>query len=131
VTRRRVANREFYIKRYRHERRGLLPVAYSVRSDKSRREWRFAPEFQTRGIAVVPHLAHGERWGWYGLLESVLITEGLLGCVSLLAFSESGTPTFQSALGRFLRHMHDAGVGLLSKKRALHLRNASNLRRFW
>ncbi len=110
VTRRHVANREFYIKRYRHEQRGLAPVAYFVRSDKSRREWKLAPEFQTRGIAVVPHLAHGERWGWYGLLESVLITEGLPGYVNLLAFPGSGTPAFQSALGRFLRHMHDAGV---------------------
>ena len=110
VTRRRVANREFYIKRYLHERRGLAPVAYFVRPDKSRREWRFAPEFQTRGIPVVPHLAHGERWGWYGLLESVLITEGLPGYVSLLTFSGSKTPPFQSALGKFLRQMHDAGI---------------------
>lgn len=110
VTRRRLANREFYIKRYRHERRGLSPIAYFIRSDKSRREWRFAPEFQTRGIAVVPHLAHGERWGWYGLLESVLITEGLPGYVSLLAFPGSRTPAFQSSLGGFLRQMHDAGV---------------------
>ncbi|MGD1017784.1 MAG: lipopolysaccharide kinase InaA family protein [Verrucomicrobiia bacterium] len=110
VTRRRVANREFYIKRYLHERRGLAPLAYFVRSDKSRREWRFAPVFQSRGIAVVPHLAHGERWGWYGLLESALITEGLPGYTSLRASPESGTPAFQSALGTFLRQMHDAGV---------------------
>lgn len=110
VTRRRVADREFYIKRYLHERRGLAPTAYFLRSDKSRREWSFAPAFQTRGIAVVPHLAHGERWGWYGLLESVLITEGLPGYVSLLAFPKSNTPAFQSALGQFVRQMHDAGV---------------------
>ena len=110
VTRRHVANREFYIKRYLHERRGLAPVAYFVRSDKSRREWRFAPAFQSRGIAVVPHLAHGERWGWYGLLESVLITEGLPGYVPLLKCPASRTPEFQSALGRFLRQMHDAGI---------------------
>jgi tRNA A-37 threonylcarbamoyl transferase component Bud32 len=110
VTRRRVADREFYIKRYQHERRGLAPVAYFIRSDKARREWRFAPEFQRRGIAVVPHLAHGERCGWYGLLESVLITEGLPGYVALQMSAESKTPEFQSGLGRFLRQMHDAGI---------------------
>ncbi len=110
VTRHRAANREFYIKRYLHERRGLSPVAYFIRSDKSRREWRFAPAFQSRGIAVVPHLAHGERWGWYGLLESALITEGLPGYVSLLAYPKSETPAFQMALGKFLRQMHDVGI---------------------
>lgn len=110
VTRCRVAHREFYIKRYQHERRGVAPVAYFIRSDKARREWRFAPEFQKRGIAVVPHLAHGERWGWYGLLESVLITEGLPGYAQLLMCPEPKTPEFQSALGRFLRQMHDAGI---------------------
>ncbi len=98
VTRCHVTNREFYIKRCLHERRELSPVAYFVRSDKSRREWRFAPEFQTRGIAVVSHLAHGERWGWYGLLENALITEGLPSYVSLLAFPGSGTPAFQGGL---------------------------------
>ena len=122
VTRRRVANREFYIKRYLHERRGLAPLAYFVRSDKSRREWRFAREFQVRGIAVAPHLAHGERWGWYGLLESVLITEGLPGYVPLLVCPECQTPQLQSALGGFLRQMHDAGIVYLdiSPKNVLH-----------
>jgi tRNA A-37 threonylcarbamoyl transferase component Bud32 len=110
VTRRRVANREFYIKRYRHERRGLAPLAYFIKSDKSSREWRFAPEFQARGVAVVPHLAHGERWGWYGLLESVLITEGLPGYVPLLICPKSNSPEFQTLLGQFLRQMHDAGI---------------------
>ena len=85
VTRRHVGNREFYVKRYLHERRGLAPLSYFVRASKSRREWDQAPQFQARGVAVVPHLAHGERWGWYGLLESVLITEGLPGYVSLLS----------------------------------------------
>lgn len=110
VTRCRVAHREFYIKRYLHERRGVAPLAYFIRSDKSRREWTLAPQFQARGVAVVPHLAHGERWGWYGLLESVLITEGLPGYVPLLRLLESKSAAFQSALGRFLRHMHDAGI---------------------
>lgn len=110
VTRHRVANREFYVKRYLHERRGLAPLAYFVRDSKSRREWRQAPQFQARGVAVVPHLAHGERWGWYGLRESVLITEGLSGYVSLLTTRDGTNPEFQSALGRFLRRMHDAGI---------------------
>jgi len=110
VTRCRVANREFYVKRYLHERRGLAPLSYFVRASKSRREWEQAPQFQARGVAVVPHLAHGERWGWYGLLESVLITEGLPGYVSLLSTPDATNPEFQSALGQFLRRMHDAGI---------------------
>jgi tRNA A-37 threonylcarbamoyl transferase component Bud32 len=110
VTRHRVANREFYVKRYFHERRGLAPLSYFVRASKSRREWNQAPQLQSRGVAVVPHLAHGERWGGYGLLESVLITEGLMGYVSLLTIRDATNPEFQSALGQFLRHMHDAGV---------------------
>jgi lipopolysaccharide kinase (Kdo/WaaP) family protein len=126
VTRRRVADREFYIKRYLHQRRGLAPVAYFIKSDKGGREWTFAPEFQTRGIAVVPHLAHGERWGWYGLLESALITEGLPGYVPLLMCPESRTPAFQSALGRFLRQMHDAGIVYLDISSKNVLYSASN-----
>ena len=110
VTRHRVANREFYVKRYLHERRGLAPLAYFIRDSKSRREWKQAPQFQARGVAVAPHLAHGERWGWYGLRESVLITEGLPGYVSLLAARDATNPEFQSALGRFLRQMHEAGI---------------------
>ncbi|HUJ72214.1 MAG TPA: lipopolysaccharide kinase InaA family protein [Verrucomicrobiae bacterium] len=110
VTRHRVADREFYVKRYFHERRGLAPLSYFIRASKSRREWNQAPQFQSRGIAVVPHLAHGERWGWCGLLESVLITEGLAGYASLLTMSDAVNPEFQSALGRFLRSMHDAGI---------------------
>lgn len=110
VTRHRVGGREFYLKRYLHERRGLAPLAYVVRAAKSQKEWKQAPQFQARGVAVVPHLAHGERWGWYGLLESALITEGLPGYVPLLSVPDAHTPEFQSALGRFLRHMHDAGI---------------------
>ncbi|MGA2139785.1 MAG: lipopolysaccharide kinase InaA family protein [Verrucomicrobiia bacterium] len=110
VTRHGVANREFYVKRYLHERRGLAPLSYFVRASKSRREWNQAPQFQARGIAVVPHLAHGERWGWYGLLESVLITEGLVGYASLLTIRDATNSEFQSALGQFLRRMHDAGI---------------------
>ncbi len=110
VTRHRVASREFYVKRYLHGRRGLAPLAYFVRTDKSQREWRWAPQFRARGVAVVPHLARGERWGWYGLLESVLITEGLPGYVPLREVHVATAPEFQSALGRFLRHMHEAGI---------------------
>jgi hypothetical protein len=44
------------------------------------------------------------------LLESVLITEGLPGYVPLHDVHATTAPEFQSALGRFLRHMHEAGV---------------------
>ena len=110
VTRLRLAGREFYVKRYLHERRGLAPLAYFVRASKSRREWTWAAHMHRRGVAVVPHLAHGERWSWRGLLGSTLITEGLPGYVMLKGAKDLSSPELQFALGRFLRHVHDAGV---------------------
>jgi tRNA A-37 threonylcarbamoyl transferase component Bud32 len=110
VTRHRVAGRVFYVKRYRYEARPLSPVKYFVRSPKSRREWRHAPLLQQRGIGVVPHLAHGERWGWRGLLQSTLITEGMESYEALSAVRDPASADLQFALGRFLRRIHDAGV---------------------
>ena len=110
VTRHRLAGREFYVKRYLHERRGLAPLAYFVRASKSRREWKWAARMRQRGVAVVPHLAHGERWSWRGLLGSTLITEGLPGYVVLRSLGTLSSPELQFALGRFLRRVHDAGV---------------------
>lgn len=124
VTRHRLAGRAFYVKQYLHNRRGLAPFAYFIRSAKSQREWKLAPQFQARGVAVVPHLAHGERWGWYGLLESALITEGLPGYGMLVEIADANATEIQSALGAFLRQMHDAGILYLdiSPKNVLYSR---------
>lgn len=110
VTRHRVANRVFYVKRYRHERRGLAPLSYFVRAAKSQREWKWAAQMHGHGVAVVPHLAHGERWSWCGLRESVLITEGWPGYSVLKGAENLSSPALQFALGQFLRRVHDAGV---------------------
>jgi tRNA A-37 threonylcarbamoyl transferase component Bud32 len=110
VSRHQVAGRTFYVKRYRFETRALAPVVYAIRCPKSRREWRYAARLQQRGVAVVPHCAHGERWGWRGLMESVVITEGLDGFVPMKGRHDLGSPAFDRELGRFLRQMHDAGV---------------------
>ena len=110
VGRHRAAGRVFYVKRYRFETRVLAPTVYTIRCPKSRREWRHAAWLQQRGVAVVPHLAHGERWGWRGLLESVVITEGLDGFVPMKGRLDLEGPAFERELGRFLRQMHDAGV---------------------
>jgi tRNA A-37 threonylcarbamoyl transferase component Bud32 len=110
VTRHRVANREFYVKRYLHEERGLASFSYFLRAAKSQREWKWSAEMSKRGVAVVPHLAHGERWSWRGLLQSTLITEGLPGYSILKGSANLSSSELQYALGQFLRHVHDAGV---------------------
>lgn len=110
VMRHRLAGREFYLKRYFHERRGLAPVAYFIRADKCLREWTHAPLLQQRGVAVVPHLAHGERWSGRGLMESALVSEGPAGYESLTALADVTAAEIQHPLGEFVRRMHDAGV---------------------
>ena len=110
VSRHRMGDRIFYIKRHRYETRAMSPTVHAVRSPKSRREWRYAAQLKQRGVAVVPHLAHGERWGWRGLLESVLVTEAPTGYQPLTTVAQPTTPDLQIALGRFLRQMHDVGV---------------------
>jgi hypothetical protein len=111
VTRHHVGDRVFYIKRYRYgAQKNLLPAKFFFRAPKSRREWKWATLMRQRGVAVVPHLARGERWSWHGLLESILITEGLPGYAPLKSNANPAAPELQFALGQFLRRVHDAGV---------------------
>ena len=110
VTRHRLAGRVFYVKRYLHGARPFSRLQYFVWAPKSRREWKYAPRLRHRGVPVVPHLAHGECWGWCGLLESTLITEGLPGYELLSTIGDPDAPELQCALGRFVRRMHDVGV---------------------
>lgn len=110
VTRHRLDGRVFYIKRYLHGNHPWLPAKYLFKLPESRREWRLAPRLVELEVAVVPHWAHGERWSWRGLLESVLITEGPAGFVGLKEMTALDRPELQHALGRFVRQMHQAAV---------------------
>lgn len=99
----------FYVKRYRNDTVPLRPLKFFFKSSHSRREWNLALEIQKRGVPIVRHLAYGERWGLGGLRESILITEAFDG-QSLLEFPGRNSAHLQSALGKFVRHMHDRGV---------------------
>ncbi len=99
----------FYVKRYRNDTVPLRPLKFFFKSSHSRREWDLAREIQRRGVPIVRHLAYGERWGLSGLRESILITEAFDG-QSLLEFPGRNSAQTQSALGKFVRDMHDRGV---------------------
>ncbi len=105
VTRHQLDGRIFYIKRYRHAAAGLRPLKFLFKPAQSRREWRLAQELSRRGIPTVVHLAHGERWTWRGLTESVLITEGFDG----VPLDQAEQPDLMAVL-RFVEQMHAGGV---------------------
>lgn len=105
VTRHEVEGRVFYVKRYRHAAAGLRPLKFLFKPAQSRREWRLAQELVRRGVPIVRHLAHGERWTWGGLAESVLITEGFDGP----PLDEAQCPDLAAVL-RFVEQMHERGV---------------------
>jgi hypothetical protein len=110
VTRHRVAERIFYVKRYLHYLRPWRPFVFFFKPSRSKIEWQLSTQLQALGIAVVPHRAHGERWSGRGLLESVLITEGLAGYEPVSDLFAVEAHRLQQSLGRFLCKMHDAGV---------------------
>lgn len=105
VTRHDLDGRTFYVKRYRHAAAGLRPLKFLFKPAQSRREWRLAQELTRRGVPIVTHLAHGERWSWRGLAESVLITEGFDG----VPLDEAEQPDLFAVL-RFVEQMHARGV---------------------
>ena len=108
VTRHHIGNRVVYVKNYFHDAKTFEPSKYFFKSPASRDEWLLAPQVQALGISTVPHLAHGECWSWRGLVKSTLITEGPAGFISLNA--GLSCPTIQSALGKFLSHLHQRSV---------------------
>jgi tRNA A-37 threonylcarbamoyl transferase component Bud32 len=74
-----IAGRTYYVKRYRHDAVALRSLKYLLKTPAARREWRLACRLEALGVPVVRHVAHGERWNWLGLRESILITEGFDG----------------------------------------------------
>ena len=108
VTRHRIGDRTFYLKRYLHHSSLIEPVKYWFKPPASRTEWELAPRLERLGIFIVPHLAHGELWKWRGLVKSALLTEGPPGFAPLTASISS--PSTQQALGRFLRQLHQCAI---------------------
>ncbi|MEI6084333.1 MAG: lipopolysaccharide kinase InaA family protein [Verrucomicrobiota bacterium] len=107
VSEHRLGDAIYYVKHYRNI--GLRPAKYFFKPSEARNEWRLAQQYATLGIPLVKHLALGERWGAFGLYESILITEGFAG----QPLSRSGHDQrreVQVALGKLLRLMHDKGV---------------------
>jgi tRNA A-37 threonylcarbamoyl transferase component Bud32 len=70
---------DYYVKRYRHSQVLFRPLKFYFKPSQARQEWQLAQVLVSRHIPVVKHVAHGERWNWSGLQESVLITEGFSG----------------------------------------------------
>lgn len=110
ITRHRLEGRVYYVKRYLHGNSVLLPAKYFFKPPSSRSEWRVAPGLVARGVEVVPHMAHGERWSWRGLMESILITEGLEGFADVRTCQGVDPLQMQRALGVFVRRIHQAGI---------------------
>ena len=105
VTRHRVENRVYFIKRYRHDAIPLRSLKFLVKPSQARQEWKLAQALADRGIPTVTHLAFGERKTWRGVRESVLLTEGFDG----LPLEETRNVDPHSVL-EFVRRMHEAGV---------------------
>lgn len=95
----------FYVKRYRHAAAGLRTLKFFFKPAQGRHEWRLAQELARRGIPAVDHLAHGERWTWRGLEESILIT----GAFDGVPLDEAESPDLAAVLA-FVRQMHEHGV---------------------
>ena len=119
VTRREVGGRVYYVKRDLYEKRAFWPMKFFFKASRSGDEWRLAPRLEALGMAIVPHLAYGERWGWNGLQESVLITEGIGDDRLLKQIENADAEELQRAVGKFLRQLHAAGA----HHRDLNLRN--------
>lgn len=110
---------DYYVKRT-FFRPGFLASALAfVTSARVRADWRLSRRLAELGVPVAPALAYGERWDWRGLVETVLITLGPSGFVPLRSLSDELAAELQRKLGRFLRQVHDKGVGL----RDLHTKN--------
>ena len=109
IERRQVGNRTFFIKRLLHGERALRPLKYFFKNPRSRREWRNAGRLERAGVPVVARIAHGERWSFRGMLESILITEAAPGFVTFEPARDAVSREAQGALGSFIRILHDAG----------------------
>jgi tRNA A-37 threonylcarbamoyl transferase component Bud32 len=97
--------KSYYVKRYRHSAVPLRPLKFFFKSSQARQEWKLARQLEAKGIAVVRHVALGERWSATGLQESVLITESFDG-VPLDQLDNFDWPS----VVEFVRRLHAHGI---------------------
>jgi tRNA A-37 threonylcarbamoyl transferase component Bud32 len=100
-----VASRTYYVKRYRHDAVALRSLKYLLKTPPARREWRLARRLESLGVPVVRHVAHGERWNWLGLRESILISEGFDGRPL-----DEAPDIPPAAVMKFVELLHERGV---------------------
>jgi len=105
VTRHTVHDRDYYVKRYRHDAIPFRRFKYAVRATQARGEWELAHELDRRLVPAVRHLALGERVSFLGVRESILVTEGFAG--QPLGQAPGVDP---AVVLRFVERMHEAGV---------------------
>ena len=97
--------RTYYVKRYRHDAVALRSLKYLLKTPPARREWRLALRLEALGVPVVRHVAHGERWNWLGLRESILVTEGFDGRPL-----DEAPDIPPAAVMEFVGQLHERGV---------------------
>jgi tRNA A-37 threonylcarbamoyl transferase component Bud32 len=105
VSRHEAGGRVYYVKRYRHDAMPLRPLKFFIKSSPARKEWEVASKLEALGVPAVRHVAHGERWDWRGLRESILITEGFHG----RPLDEIPGLAPEAVLS-FVTRLHDCGV---------------------
>lgn len=118
VHRHRLDGHCFYVKRSFHHQSMRHFLGDAWRRPRNRVDWILGQKLQSRGIAVVPFVAYGERRSWRGLHETALVSLAPKGYVTLQEVADIN-PQIQGTLGRFLSDLHDAGVAL----RDLHTKN--------
>lgn len=128
VNRCEVDGRVFYLKEYSYSFFSGLRCRFKVH--RSRREWETASLLRGIGLNIVPHLAHGELWGRFGLKRSWLLTEGPSGLVPLLEGGAASDMKIQQGLGCLVRELHGANLfhGDLSVDNLLYSSSTHELR---
>jgi tRNA A-37 threonylcarbamoyl transferase component Bud32 len=114
VTRHRLAEKVFYVKRYFHDAVPFRSLKFFFKNTQARQEWKLAQQLEARRIPIVRHVALGERRTWRGMRESILVTEEFEG-VQL----DQAPGVDPLAVLRFVQQMHAQGV----VQEDLHLAN--------
>jgi len=114
VTVHQVGEKIFYIKRYLHHAVPLRSWKFFFKPTQARQEWDVAQQLEARKIAIVRHVALGERRTWSGVQESILITEGFDGVEV-----DQVKDIAPEAILKFVETMHERGA----VQEDLHLAN--------
>lgn len=105
VTEHSLDGRGYFIKRYRHFAVPFRSWKYWFKASQAREEWHLAQALADRQVPVVRHVGLGERRGWRGVHESILITEAFAGVPA----NEVQNPDLNSLVA-FIDQIWRAGV---------------------